>query len=673
MAGGAGNDRFVVDNVGDVVTELSDEGTDTVESNISYTLGVNLENLTLTGTAANGTGNAMANTIIGNESNNVLDGDAGADTLAGGAGDDTYVVDNAGDVVRETAVNEGTDTVRSSITYGLGDVLGGIYVENLTLTGESDINGTGNMASNVLIGNGGNNRLDASFGADTMAGGAGNDTYVVDNAGDVVTEAAGEGTDTVESHVSYTLGANVENLTLMGGGTNINGVGNEGNNVLRGNSGKNILDGAGGADTVILAGVQSDYTFMSAGGVIYVGDKTAGRDGLSQWKNIEKVTFLGSGQTLDISALKVVSARDYIASYTDLTAAFGFDEAAGASHYWNYGWQEGRSVTFDGLKYIAAYADLMAAFGANEAAGAQHYLQNGRNEIAAGTRANSVQTTTLTIAGQTRTQVSMLPRAVQVGTAGNDSLTGTAGKDGLFGGDGNDTVQGYDGDDGLYGGAGHDTLDGGAGADQMAGGTGNDTYVVDSASDVVAENAGEGTDTVSSDISYTLGANVENLTLTGGTLVNGTGNTLNNVINGNQNANVLNGLAGADTMAGGAGNDKLAFGLSGAGRIDYNQLWFGHESGTSNLKITVMGSTDAVTIQDWYLGAFNGIGSNGGGRMETIEAASSEGVAVHLVSADVQRLVDAMAGMTPPPSATSWAGLSSTQQTQLQGLGVWGA
>ncbi len=250
----ATDDTYVVDNVSDIVVENASEGTDTVRSSITYVLGVNVENLTLTGAMAiNGTGNTLNNVLIGNSAANTLSGGTGADQMTGGAGNDTYVVENIGDVVTENA-NEGMDVVQSAITYTLG-----VNVENLTLMGATAINGTGNTLDNVLIGNGainaltggaGNDTLDGGAGADKLTGGAGNDTYLVDNTGDVVTELASEGTDTVLSSVTYALAANVENITLAGT-TAINGTGNSLDNVLRGNSAANTLGGGAGNDTYL--------------------------------------------------------------------------------------------------------------------------------------------------------------------------------------------------------------------------------------------------------------------------------------------------------------------------------------------------------------------------------------------------------------------------------------
>jgi Ca2+-binding RTX toxin-like protein len=173
MIGGKGNDTYLVDNVDDVVTETSKLATeiDTIKSSVNYMLGKNVENLTLTGTAINGTGNTANNLIIGNASANVLDGGLGSDSLQGGAGNDTYIVNSGGDKVNELK-NKGTDTVDSSVNYTLPT-----NVENLVLTGTNAINGTGNTSANKITGNSGNNILDGGKGLDILTGGAGQDIF----------------------------------------------------------------------------------------------------------------------------------------------------------------------------------------------------------------------------------------------------------------------------------------------------------------------------------------------------------------------------------------------------------------------------------------------------------------------------------------------------------------
>ncbi|MDO9284080.1 MAG: calcium-binding protein [Aquabacterium sp.] len=172
MTGGSGNDLFIVDNAADTVSELAGGGTDTVQSSVSYTItDVDVENLTLTGVAYSAVGNASANTLTGNASGNWIDGQGGADTMRGEAGNDTYVVDNALDQVLEDAA-EGIDTVRASVSHGLADV----DVENLTLTGVANLNGTGNAVNNVLQGNSGINTLLGLAGNDVLWGHGGNDT-----------------------------------------------------------------------------------------------------------------------------------------------------------------------------------------------------------------------------------------------------------------------------------------------------------------------------------------------------------------------------------------------------------------------------------------------------------------------------------------------------------------
>ncbi len=147
------------------------------------------------------------------------------------------------------------------------------------------------------------------------------------------------------------------------------------------------------------------------------------------------------------------------------------------------------------------------------------------------------------------------------GTNGANLLTGSAGDDILNGLGGNDRLLGLAGNDILNGGAGNDVLDGGAGADTMTGGAGNDTYIVDHLLDSVVELAGEGVDTVQTTLtSYTLGANVENLTYLGTAYFLGIGNALNNILNGGSGSNTLFGLDGADTLNGLGGDDFLTAG-----------------------------------------------------------------------------------------------------------------
>ncbi|MBX9609489.1 MAG: hypothetical protein K2Y51_24990 [Gammaproteobacteria bacterium] len=145
------------------------------------------------------------------------------------------------------------------------------------------------------------------------------------------------------------------------------------------------------------------------------------------------------------------------------------------------------------------------------------------------------------------------------GGAGNDRLDGGTGNDRLEGGAGNDKLDGGAGNDTLIGGAGNDTLTGGVGRDTLRGDAGIDTYIIDGASEINKALADAGVDTVNASISYTLGANQENLFLTGSGNINATGNSGANTLKGNSGANLLNGGAGADSLFGLAGNDVLVY------------------------------------------------------------------------------------------------------------------
>ncbi|MBO2892994.1 peroxidase family protein [Pseudomonas asiatica] len=302
--------------------------------------------------------------LDGGAGNDTLNGGLGADAMVGGAGDDTFVVDNLGDTVSE-ALNGGVDLVQTALaSYTLG-----ANVENLTFTGAGNFTGTGNTLANTITGGAGNDLLDGGAGIDRLVGGLGNDTYVVDNAGDVVVEATAAGTDTVRATAaSYTLGANVENLTYIGAG-NFTGTGNGLANIITGAAGNDTLNGDGGNDQ-LLGGLGTDTLNGGAG-----------------------------DDTLDGGA--------------------------------------------------------------------------GNDSLFGDTGNDNLQ-----------------------GGAGDDNLDGGNGVDVLQGGDGNDTLFGGVGNDTLQGGAGNDFLNGAAGNDTVVGGAGDDTMMASDGNDVFQFAAGFGNDLI---------------------------------------------------------------------------------------------------------------------------------------------------------------------------------
>jgi Ca2+-binding RTX toxin-like protein len=212
----------------------------------------------------------------------------------------------------------------------------------------------------------------------------------------------------------------------------------------------------------------------------------------------------------------------------------------------------------------------------------------------------------------------------------------------------------------------------------MYGGKGNDVYVVDNGGDSVIEYANEGIDTVLSSISYSLGRNVENLTLTG-TAMMGFGNAADNALLGNASANLLldgagndtlDGCAGIDILSGGSGNDTYVLGRgygadllfeydSSSGNADVlsfqpgiaaDQLWFRRIG--NNLEVDIIGTTDSMTVQNWYSGsAFH---------VEQFKIADGK----VLTDTRVQNLVQAMASFTPPSAGQT--SLPPAYQTALQ-------
>lgn len=199
LDGGIGNDTASYADAASAVTvSLAVTKAQNTAGAGSDTL-IGVENIEGSAFADKLTGNAGVNILTGNAGNDLLDGGAGADILVGGVNNDTYMVDNVADQVIENA-GEGTDTVKSSVTYGLST-----NVEKLVLTGTADINATGNTLANTLTGNAGDNLLIGGLGKDFLSGGAGNDTLNGGQGADKLTGGLGLDTfvlDILESSVN---------------------------------------------------------------------------------------------------------------------------------------------------------------------------------------------------------------------------------------------------------------------------------------------------------------------------------------------------------------------------------------------------------------------------------------------------------------------------------------
>ena len=458
-------------------------------------------------------GNDGNDTLSGLDGNDFIDGGAGDDAMHGGAGNDTYVVDSAGDTVHEAAGAGNDDIVRASVTYTLG-----ANVETLYLTGSAALNGTGNNLSNTLYGNSANNVLIGLAGAVRMSGGAGDDTYYVDNVGDraVETSATG-GIDTVWSSVDFTLAYQyLEKLFLTG--VALNATGNSLNNTLVGTAAANLLDGMGGND-VMNGGAGNDT---------YVVDSSADT----------VIETAGGGTDTVLSSATFALSRSYEIENLTLT---GF---AAVNGYGNHLANRIEGNDNNNILNGSTGADTMIGKGGTDT----YFVDNVGDRVIETSATGGVDTVHSSVS------FSLAGQFIE-----NLGLTGTA----AINATGNSLANR------LYGNDADNVLDGGGGADFMTGRKGNDTYIVDNAGDRVLENnPGDGTaDKILASVSYSLGGiYVETLELTGSGNIDATGNSLANTLIGNGAVNRLIAHAGNDTLSGGGGDDQL-FGGGGNDRL----------------------------------------------------------------------------------------------------------
>ena len=577
LVGGAGADTFVIDNVADTIQGISAAYGNAVVSSVNYVMQANVTSLTLTGSAnLVGTGNSANHVIVANAGNDTLVAGSGTARLVGGTGSDLFIINSTADVVVEPiqGYKGAADTIQSSVSYALP-----IGVSNLVLTGSANLMGTGNADADSIVGNAGNDTLLAGSGNDTLVsgsgvtlleGGEGDDTFVVNNAGDVIANVS-TNDNVLVSSVSYVLPAHVDTL-LFTGSANLVGTANGDDDLLKGNAGADRLIALGGNDTLVagqgiatLQGGTGHDTFVvnNSADIVITGSTTNAMLSSVSWvlpSHVDSLTLTG--------AANITGTGN--AEADTLTGGGGNDTLVAGS---------GVAVMNGGAGPTTFVINNVLDVVQNASAAVPNALQSSVSY----TLPANVNALTLTgSAALTAT-----------GNAGADTLAGNAGVDTLVSGSGNDlfvlgnaadkvtnaftsnsdTVQSafnfvlpasvntlvLTGSAALtgYANAGNDTLVSNSGVDTLTGGAGNDVFVVNNAGDVVQGASATSRNAIVASVNVTLPVNVNTLMLVGSAALSATGNAAADSIVANSGNDTLTAVstAAATTLVGGAGND----------------------------------------------------------------------------------------------------------------------
>ena len=422
----------------------------------------------------------------------------------------------------ETSAGNWTVTVLDTKTGNTGTI------NSLTLRAYGDAPATGDnfIFTNEFAAVGGDPARallsDADGGIDTLNAAAVTSASIIDLRAGMASTIAGRALTIAAGTVIENAHGGDGNDTLTGNALANLLYGHRGADMLNGGAGNDTLDGGTGSDTVQFAGARSRYTITSVSGGYRILDTLAAGDGSDVISGVERIQFSDGLYTVD-GTLIDGEPLPPPPPPGDITGTAGNDTLQG-------GGGDERLYGLDGNDRLTGGA--------------------GADRLDGGAGSDTADFL-LSLAA---VKVSLASGGGQLGDAAGDVLIGI---EDLGGSNLADELTGDGAANSLTGNGGNDILDGGAGADTLAGGAGNDTAYVDGVGDVVTENAGEGADTVIAALSWTLGANLENLILTTAAALDGTGNGLANTLSGNAAANILDGLAGNDVLRGNAGNDTL--------------------------------------------------------------------------------------------------------------------
>ncbi|MFP6849672.1 MAG: hypothetical protein VCA57_13315 [Pseudomonas sp.] len=483
--------------------------------------------------------------------------------------------------------------------------------------GDGDDVLTGGEGNDTLVGGYGNDHLDGQGGSNLLIGGDGDDTYVVRSARDVIRETENGGTDTVESSISWTLGDNLENLTLTGAAA-ITGTGNGQDNVLTGNAAANTLNGGAGNDVLDGAG-GADKLFGGTGDDTYIVDLVAKGSGAKATVALEDTVSEkvgeGDADTLVLRLSNDVEGK--LATATNATTltlganleVFDASQTGILTLNLTGNALANTLIGNDGDNVLTGGAGLDSLVGMG---GDDTYVIDSLEELAlvnllAGNVVADDGNDTLRIAlkggttGNARVVDLTAPNLAEVE---NVQFTST----GAFNVKGNDL---------------NNRIDAGKTTGVLNGGLGDDTYVLINKTAQVVEANNAGNDTIEASFTADLNnyVNVENLTLTGKAALNATGNSLHNVLTGNDGANILDGGAGADTLIGGKGNDTYI--VDNVGDIVIEEIGGGTDIIQASISFDL---NDALNVENLMLSGLANLNATGNDGANTLTGNAGDNI-----------------------------------------------